>query len=96
MQLLTPEDFEPWVGRAVRVNTLPKPVEVTLARIERRRPLAGLDHREPFSLLFNAPLDAILIDATYEFDCGRGGPHDIMISQLQPSATHRTYQAVFS
>ena len=36
MRLLAPEDFEPWVGRKVRVNTPPKPVEVTLERIERR------------------------------------------------------------
>ncbi len=35
MYLMTPEDFEPWVGGQVRVNTIPKPVEVTLARLER-------------------------------------------------------------
>jgi len=40
MYLMTPEDFEPWVGgqvrvNQVRVNMIPKPVEVTLARLER-------------------------------------------------------------
>jgi len=96
MQLLKPEDFEPWVGRKVRVNTIPQPVEVTLERIERRSPLRGFDVREPFSLFFDAPLDVYLIDATYEFDCGRGGPHAIFITQLQPSPGQRHYQAVFS
>ena len=96
MYLLKPEDFEPWVGRKVRLNTLPNPVEITLARIERRPPLIGIDTREPFSLFFEAPLAVMLMDAAYEFDCGRGGPHSIMITQLSPTATTRTYQAVFS
>lgn len=97
MHLLKPEDFEPWVGRKVRINTLPHPVEVTLERIERRPTLArGVDFREPFSLFFDAPAHVRLLDMTYEFDCGRGGPHNIFIAQLQPSATTRHYQAVFS
>lgn len=97
MQLLKPEDFEPWVGRKVRVNTLPEAVEITLERIERRAPLRGPhDHREPFSLFFDAPAHVYLIDTTYEFDCGKGGPHEIFISQLQPSANARHYQAVFA
>jgi hypothetical protein len=36
MYLMTPEDFGPWVGRQVRVKTILKPVEVTLARLERK------------------------------------------------------------
>jgi hypothetical protein len=97
MQFLKPEDFEPWVGRQVRINTLPAPVEVVLARIERRPPLAlPVDFREPFSLFFDAPLQVYLLDETYEFDCGKGGPHNIFINQLQPSATNRHYQAIFS
>lgn len=96
MYLLTPEDFEPWVGRKVRINTLPNPVEITLARIERGRPLIGIDTRLPFSLFFDAPLEVYLMNASYEMDCGKGGPHDILISQLVPSATARHYQAVFS
>jgi len=96
MYLLTPEDFEPWVGRKVRLNTLPAPVEITLARIERRPRLIGIDTREPFSLFFEAPLAVCLMDAAYEFDCGRGGPHSIMITQLMPKPTARVYQAVFS
>jgi hypothetical protein len=96
MPLLTPEDFEPWVGRKVRVNTLPQPVEITLARVERRPPLRGYDVREPFSLYFEAPASVYLLDETYEFDCGRGGPHPIFIVQLMPSADRRHYQAVFA
>lgn len=96
MELLTPEDFEPWVGRDVRVNTIPQPVEVRLERIERRPPLRGLDTREPFSLFFEAPGSVYLLDATYEFDCGKGGPHEIFITQLMPSGGRRHYQAVFA
>lgn len=96
MYLLTPEDFQPWVGKKVRVNTLPEPVELTLARIEVRPKLIGIDTRQPFSLFFTAPLAVYLLDMEYEFDCGRGGPHGIHIQQLFPGPTHRNYQAVFS
>ena len=30
MHLLTPDDFLPWVGKTVKVNTLPQAVEVRL------------------------------------------------------------------
>ncbi|WP_066798861.1 DUF6916 family protein [Sphingomonas soli] len=96
MGLLTPESFEPWLGRKVRVATLPEPVEITLARITRHSPLRGIDVREPFSLFFEAPFEAYLIDATYSLDCGRGGPHEILLTQLQPRDGHRVYEAVFS
>lgn len=95
MGLMTPEDFEPWVGRPVRVNTVPEPVEVLLARIERHTIRSGAV-REPFSLYFESPETVWLLDASYEFDCGRGGPHTINISQLQPSPGRRLYQAVFN
>ncbi len=93
---LTPEDFEPWVGRKVRVSTLPEPVEITLSQIFRRSPLRGIDVRTPFSLFFESPLDVYLIDAAYDLDCGRGGPHSILITQLQPLPDRRIYEAVFS
>jgi hypothetical protein len=96
VQLLTPEDFGPWVGRKVRVATLPEAVEITLERIQRRPPLRGIDVREPFSLFFESPLETYLIDGTYELDCGKGGPHAILITQLQPFADRRCYEAVFS
>jgi hypothetical protein len=95
MHLMTPEDFEPWVGHKVRINTIPQPVEVTLVRLE-RRPLFPGAEREPFSLFFESPEDVYLLDATYEFDCGRGGPYAILISQLRPKPGRRIYQAVFS
>jgi hypothetical protein len=97
MHLMTPEDFLPWVGRTVKVNTLPKAVEVRLDRVEVTPRLApGLDFRQPFSLFFEAPLDVVLLDLAYEFDCGRGGPHSIFISQKPPLRDRRVYQAVFA
>jgi hypothetical protein len=95
MYLMTPEDFEPWVGRAVRINTIPRPVEVRLVRLE-RTPLFPGAEREPFSLFFESPPEVYLLDAAYEFDCGRGGPYTILISQLQPRPDRRIYQAVFN
>ncbi|BAS00675.1 hypothetical protein BV133_3081 [Blastochloris viridis] len=95
VDMLTPEDFEPWVGRAVRVATIPQPVELTLVRLKRRSKYPGIP-REPFSLYFESPDSVYLIDATYEFDCGRGGPHFITISQLIPQPGRRIYQAVFN
>lgn len=97
MRLVTPEDFQPWVGRKVRVNTLPKPVEVLLERIEVTPRLPGaLDFRQPFSLFFESSLDVVLLSATYEFDCGTGGPHQIFISALLPKPNARVYQAAFA
>ena len=95
MALMTPEDFDPWVGRAVRVNTVPAPVEVLLTRVERHKVFPGA-FREPFSLFFESAQAVYLLDATYEFDCGRGGPHTIHISQLRRPPGPRLYQAVFN
>ncbi len=92
--LLTPEDFLPWEGRTVRVNTIPEPINLLLARVE-RLPWLAL-HREPFALYFEAPTSMYLIDGTYEFDCGRGGPHAMHITQIMPHPDRRRYQAVFS
>ncbi|KZE11869.1 hypothetical protein AVT10_16985 [Sphingomonas hankookensis] len=97
MHLMTPEDFLPWVGRTVKVNTLPQSVEVRLDRVETSPRLpAGLDFRQPFSLVFEAPLNVVLLDLAYEFDCGRGGPYSIFISQRPPLRDRRIYQAVFN
>lgn len=95
MYLMKPEDFEPWIGREVRVATVPEPVELTLVRLQRMPFFVGAE-REPFSLFFESPAEVSLIDAAYEFDCGRGGPYTILISQLQPRGGRRHYQAVFS
>jgi hypothetical protein len=97
MRLLGPEEFQPWVGRKVQVNTLPEPTEVRLDRIELSPRLgSGLDFRQPFTLFFSSPLKVYLLDMGYEFDCGRGGPHTIVISQLPPLADMRIYQAIFN
>ena len=96
MLTLKPEDFEPWVGRKVRVGTLPEPVEITLARVQRRGPSPILDVREPFSLFFESPIEAYLVDGSYEIDCGKNGPHEILITQLQPQPDRRVYEAVFN
>lgn len=96
MYLPTPDDFMPWVGKAVRVSTVPEPIEIMLARVERKPHLTN-DFREPFTLIFESPEEVCLIDATYSFDCGKGGPYDIHITQLQPRpGKPRLYQAIFS
>ena len=97
MHLLRPEDFEPWIGRKVRINTVPQPVEVTLSRIERTtRMPRELDFRQPFSLFFDSPTHIYLLDEICEVGCGKGGPYNIAIAQLQPSSGQRHYQAVFN
>lgn len=94
--MLKIEDFEPWVGKAVRVSTIPEPVEVTLVRAERLTHYTK-EFREPFALYFESAEQVYLLDETYEFDCGRGGPYNITISQLQPRPGQpRLYQAIFN
>ena len=41
-------------------------------------------------------MNVVLLDLAYEFDCGRGGPHSIFISQRPPLRDRRVYQAVFN
>lgn len=94
MLLLKPEDFEAWVGKQVRVATIPHAVEVTLVEVQRASYLHDL--RDPFSLFFESPMGISLIDGNYEFDCGKGGPHTIAITQLKPKGDRRVYQAVFN
>ena len=96
MRLVRPEDFEPWVGRHVRVDTAPTPIALLFARIERMPPIVGADFREPFSLLFEGSWPELLLDATYWFDCGRGGPHAFHVTQILPKGRTRRYQAVFA
>jgi hypothetical protein len=95
MRLMTPEDFEPWLGKMVRVATEPAPVEVKLVRLQRSAWHAR-DFREPFALFFESSLSVYLLDMAYEFDCGQGGPYSIFITQLQPLPGARLYQAVFN
>lgn len=95
MKLPTADDFEPWVGKAVRVLTVPEPIEVQLLRIQRQAHLVN-EFREPFTLIFESPEAICLIDETYQFDCGKGGPYAIAISQLHPRpGKPRLYQATF-
>lgn len=94
MGLLSAKDFEPWVGKMVRILAVPAPVEILLVRIA--KPLIRTNgERSPFTLHFESPLDVQLLDGTYSFDCGKGGPHTIYISGKQPGRT-RTYEAIFN
>ncbi len=95
MYLMTPEDFEPWVGRSVRISAEPKSVEVVLTRVQRLKVYKD-SFRQPFVLYFESDERIFLLDETYEFDCGRGGPYTILISQLQPKEGRRIYHAVFN
>lgn len=95
MYLPQPEDFEPWVGKRVRINSHPEPVEITLTRVLRQPARLG-DFREPFTLFFESAPDVYLVDASYEMDVGRGGPYLIHIAQLIPKPGCRSYHAVFN
>ncbi len=95
-RLVTPDDFLPWVGRKVRLNTHPRPVEIALAAVRRMRPIIGADFREPFELIFEAPWNVLLLDDSYDCDCGRGGPYRIHITQIKPREQTRRYQAIFT
>lgn len=74
IRLATPADFEPRVGRKVRLNTAPRPVELVLAQVRRMAPIiiaeaiapaTGADFRQPFELLFEAPWHVLLQDDSY-------------------------------
>ncbi|MDQ1159558.1 hypothetical protein QE385_003955 [Sphingomonas sp. SORGH_AS 950] len=97
MRLLDASDFEAWVGKRVQVTAVPKNASVVLDHIEKNaHPIAIDGFRQPFTLIFSSTLDQNMIDGSYEFDCGIGGPHVIFISQLQQIGNSRWYQAIFN
>ncbi len=95
MRLMAAEDFAPWVGKPVRVETHPHSIEMMLVEIERLPRGAGLE-REPYILYFETDRTIIVQDASYLFDCGRGGPYMIHISRMAPVGARQRYQAVFA
>ena len=94
MRLMTADDFRPWLGRQVKVETAPYPIEMTLVEIEDLKIAPGME-REPYILYFETDWHIEVQDASYLFDCGRGGPYMIHISQMSWPGPRRRYQAVF-
>lgn len=97
MRLLDASDFEAWVGKRIRVTAVPNNASVVLEHIEKSlSPIVIDGFRQAFTLIFSSAFDQHLIDGSYEFDCGTGGPHVIFVSQLQPVGNTRFYQAIFN
>jgi hypothetical protein len=97
MRLLEASDFEAWVGKRIQVTAVPNNVCVVLDHIEKGlAPIVIDGFRQSFTLIFRSTFDQQLIDGSYEFDCGVGGPHVIFVSQIQPIGNDLFYQAIFN
>ncbi|WP_237476968.1 DUF6916 family protein [Lichenibacterium dinghuense] len=94
--LLTIEDFAPYLGSAFQVDATPKAVDVRLDQIE-RYPHNPLNLREPFTLFFSTPFSALLVAGTYRMRArdGRVIEIDLNPTQTMPGP-RRTYHAVFT
>jgi hypothetical protein len=93
--ILTAEDFEPWVGRAVTVAADPEPVAIQLLRVV-RKPASPIALRMPFSLIFGSTPDILLVDGTYSMKCGSRGPYEIFMVPIVSPPGQRLYEAVFN
>jgi hypothetical protein len=94
-RVLTPEDFEPWVGRSFTAQTDPEPVAIQLVRVERKL-ASQFAIRPPFTLVFRTPADVLLIDGLYTVSCDRCGPHEIFLAPILSPPGQRFYEAVFN
>lgn len=95
-RLAVVEDFLPHVGRNLRVEATPAPVEMRLDEIL-RRPVASWMAREPFLLVLSTPLTVMLLDATYRMRLPNGAEFEFYLSQTQTAPLpRRLYHAVFN
>lgn len=87
-------DFVPSVGSSfVRVGEPSLSVTlVSATRVGQGHP----DRAEPFSLLFEGPLDYSLEQGVHEFECGPLGTLAIFIVPVGLTASGRLYEAIFN
>ncbi|MFX8797796.1 hypothetical protein ABTM57_20960, partial [Acinetobacter baumannii] len=69
--------------------------EMMLVEVEHLSRVAGLE-RAPYIPYFETDMNIIVQDASYLFDCVRGGPYMIYISRMAPTGPRQRYQAVFA
>ncbi len=95
-QLLTIDDFRPFVGEAFAVHATPEPIGILLDKVT---PQPGADWlpREPFSLVFSTPWSTLLVEGAYRMKSPRGDLVEVYIipTQTMPGP-RRLYHAVFN
>ena len=95
-QLLSVEDFEPWLGAVFTLDADPDPVSIQLIKIAPRM-TTSLSHRKvAFSLIFRSQPDVMLLDGIYAMTSGRFGPVNVHITPVMSPPGERHYEAVFT
>ncbi len=92
---LTHKDFTPRLNERFRLHTETNSHDLQLFQV---KPL-GMDMpggREPFSLLFRAPKDALVPQMIYRLENDRMGVLDLFLVPLGPDDHGMVYEALFN
>jgi hypothetical protein len=96
LAVITAEDFERWATQPFLVHlSTGGRLPVDVAGVKRQR-LPGGSAREPFSVLFTAPLDVPLVQNIHRLEHPEAGVLEMLLVPLQPEDGHALYQAVFA
>lgn len=95
-ELLTREDFEPYLGQAFSIEGLP--FDLMLDKIESSDVPAPEGQRQSFSLIFKGPKPGpVLADGTYETTVADHAAFVLFLAPIDTRAGDRQdYQAVFN
>ncbi len=92
---LTHEDFTPRLNERFRLQTETSSHDLRLFQV---KPLGmGMPGgREPFSLLFRAPKDALVPQMIYRLENDRMGALDLFLVPIGPDEHGMVYEALFN
>ena len=94
LENLTKESFDSHLGSSFRLHAEDSIVEVRLVEC---RSLSETDRkREPFSIVFRAPMETGLPQNTYRLEHDEMGSLDLFIVPIGPDSEGMRYEAVFT
>lgn len=96
-RVLTIDDFKPLEGETLMAETQPEPIALKLEKVV-AAPNSASVVREPFTLVFSTPMNALLVEGHYRIAAGRMGVVEIhmMPTQTLGASDRRFYHASFN
>jgi hypothetical protein len=93
---LTPEDFQPHVGREFRFDGQPQVLQLSQIEVRPEPPLPGTDYKA-FTLIFTGPRGNVLPEGFYAAEAEGGARFEFYILPFHtPAPDRQDYQAVFN
>ncbi len=94
LEKLTKKSFDPHLGSSFRLHAEDSAVELRL--VECRGLSGARGRREPFSIVFRAPMDTRLPQNTYRLEHDEMGSLDLFMVPIGPDSEGMRYEAVFT